>query len=97
MNRRHGIVRIDGIDVGILSETEDGYVFAYNSIWLGTPTDLVSTSLVIADDPLALPIGGRNKNLQRSTWLKFAKYCGIGEKAASRVLDRQASVLNQLA
>lgn len=37
MNRRQGVVRIDGIDVGILSETEDGYVFAYNTIWPGTP------------------------------------------------------------
>ena len=55
--------------------------------------DLVSTHLVMEGDPLALPIGGRDRKLQRSTWVKFAKYCGIGEKAASRVLDRQSSVL----
>lgn len=55
--------------------------------------DLVSTHLVMEGDPQALPIGGRNRKIQRSTWLKFAKYCGIGDKAASRVLDRQASVL----
>ena len=57
--------------------------------------DLVSTHLVMVGDPLALPIGGRNRKLQRSTWMKFAMYCGIGDKAASRVLDRQASVLSK--
>jgi serine/threonine-protein kinase HipA len=55
--------------------------------------DLVSTHLVMEGDPLALPICGRDRKLQRSTWIKFAKYCGIGDKAACRVLDRQASVL----
>lgn len=57
--------------------------------------DLVSTMLVIADDPLAMPICGRDRKLQRSTWMKFAAYCGITDKAASRVLDRQANVLSK--
>jgi serine/threonine-protein kinase HipA len=55
--------------------------------------DLVSTVLVIPNDPLALPICGRDRNFQRSTWQKFAAYCGIGDKAALRVLDRQAKCL----
>ena len=68
----------------------------YEGIVKLTPAyDLVSTHLVMEGDPLALPIGGRNKKRQRSTWLKFAKYCGIGDKAAIRVLDRQASVLSK--
>ena len=56
--------------------------------------DLVSTMLVIPDDPLAMPICGRDKKFQRSTWLKFAAYCGIADKAAIRVLDRQANVVS---
>ena len=55
--------------------------------------DLVSTVLVINDDPLAMPIGGRDRKLQRSTWVKFASYCDIGIKAANRALDRQISLL----
>lgn len=55
--------------------------------------DLVSTQLVIQDDPLALPICGKAKNLNHSTWLKFAEYFQIPIKAAERVLKRQAECL----
>lgn len=48
--------------------------------------DQVCTRLVIADDDLALPVGGRKRNLTRRTWMDFARYCEIPEKAATRVL-----------
>jgi serine/threonine-protein kinase HipA len=55
--------------------------------------DLLCTRLVIPNDTLALPILGRKDNLQRGTWLKFAEYCQLPEKTALRVLDKQASIL----
>lgn len=55
--------------------------------------DLVCTRLLIPDDPLALPLLGRHQHLRRGHWLQFAEYCGIPEKAARRVLDRQCSAL----
>lgn len=54
--------------------------------------DLVSTQLVIPNDPLALPVIGKKSKLTRSTWLEFAEYCGISEKTAVRVLEKQASI-----
>ena len=57
--------------------------------------DLLSTRLVIPNDTLALPILGRKDNLKRSTWLKFADYCQLPEKIALRVLDKQASALDE--
>lgn len=54
--------------------------------------DLVSTRLVIADDPLALPVVGKKTKLTRRTWRDFADYCGIPKKTAARVFERQASV-----
>jgi serine/threonine-protein kinase HipA len=57
--------------------------------------DLVSTMLVIENDPLVMPVCGKKDNLKRSTWSDFAAYCGISEKAAKRVLDRQANILPQ--
>lgn len=56
--------------------------------------DLLCTRLVIPNDKLALPIQGRADNLGRGTWLKFADYCQLPDKAAIRVLDRQTSVLD---
>jgi serine/threonine-protein kinase HipA len=54
--------------------------------------DLVCTQLVIADDPLALPVQGKKDKLNREVWLAFARYCNLAEPAARRVLDKQASV-----
>jgi len=54
--------------------------------------DLVSTQLVIPNDPLALPVAGKKSNLTRNTWLEFAEYCGIPKKTAVRVLEKQASI-----
>ncbi len=33
MKHRRGRILLDGVDVGILSETEEGYVFAYSIEW----------------------------------------------------------------
>ncbi len=54
--------------------------------------DLVSTRLVIPDDPLALPVVGKKTKLTRRTWRDFADYCGIPQKTAQRVLEKQARV-----
>jgi serine/threonine-protein kinase HipA len=55
--------------------------------------DLLCTRLVIPNDTLALPIIGRKDNLQRGTWLQFAEDCQLPPKAALRVLNKPASIL----
>ncbi|HUG19482.1 MAG TPA: HipA domain-containing protein [Planctomycetaceae bacterium] len=55
--------------------------------------DLVCTKLVIPDDKLALPIGGKTRNLKQRNWLDFAKYCEIPERAARRLISEQTEVL----
>jgi serine/threonine-protein kinase HipA len=55
--------------------------------------DLICTRLVIPGDTLALPICGKKDNLKRDLWLKFAEYCQLSERAAARVLKRQADAL----
>jgi hypothetical protein len=47
----------------------------------------------IPDDTLALPVGGRDKGLTRRTWLDFAAYCQIPERAARRLISEQIEVL----
>ncbi|MBX3432378.1 MAG: HipA domain-containing protein [Pirellulales bacterium] len=56
--------------------------------------DLVCTRLVIPDDQLALPLQGKKDDLRRGVWRRFAEYCGLPEKVALRLLDKQASILN---
>jgi serine/threonine-protein kinase HipA len=48
--------------------------------------DQLCTRLVIADDDLALPVGGKKSNLSRPTWLEFATYAGLPSRTAERVL-----------
>lgn len=55
--------------------------------------DLVCTKLVIPDDRLALPIGGKTRNLKQRNWLDFAKYCELPERAAMRMIAQQTEVL----
>ncbi len=55
--------------------------------------DLLSTSLVIANDPLALPVFGKKSGLDRADWLAFAEYCGLPRKLAEIELDRLPSAL----
>ena len=55
--------------------------------------DLVCTRLVIPDDTLAMPIGGRDKHFTRRKWLDFAEYCQIPERAAKRLILEQIEAL----
>lgn len=54
--------------------------------------DLVSTHLVIENDPQALTVNGKNQHLARGDWLRLADYAGIPRKAAERVLAQQVGV-----
>jgi serine/threonine-protein kinase HipA len=56
--------------------------------------DLVCTRMVIPDDQLALPLQGKKDNLRRGVWRRFAEYCGLPEKVALRLLDKQTSILD---
>jgi len=57
--------------------------------------DLVCTQLVIPDDPLALPINGKETNVRRGDWLKLAEYCGLPPTVARQILDKQLSVTSK--
>jgi serine/threonine-protein kinase HipA len=57
--------------------------------------DLVSTTLVIPDDQLALSVGGKRDRLTRKDWLDFAGYGGIPERAALRALATISSSLDE--
>lgn len=50
--------------------------------------DLLCTKLVIPDDELALPVVGKESNLRHNDWLKFAEYCQLPEKMASKILEK---------
>ncbi len=54
--------------------------------------DLLCTNLVIADDPLALPLAGKQTKLHRKDWLELASYCQLPEKVASKVLEKQSQM-----
>ncbi len=49
--------------------------------------DLVNTKLVIADDQLALTLGGKKKNLRRADWIEFGRYCQLPGPAIERVMS----------
>ncbi len=57
--------------------------------------DLVCTRLVIPGDQLALPVGGKREDLTREDWLAFARYAGVPEKAARRILETIVSSLDE--
>ena len=46
--------------------------------------DLLSTALVIPNDTLALPIGGKRQGLTARTWRAFGKYAGLRAPSISR-------------
>jgi serine/threonine-protein kinase HipA len=48
--------------------------------------DLLSTTLVIPDDQLALSVGGTKKPVGRKRWLELATRCQLPPRAAERVL-----------
>jgi serine/threonine-protein kinase HipA len=49
--------------------------------------DLLSTGTVIPGDALALPVGGKRSRLDRTDWIAFAEYCGLGARLADREID----------
>ena len=57
--------------------------------------DLVSTRLVIPDDDLALPVGGKTRNLTRRSWIGLAEYCGIPDRVSSRLLQEFPAALER--
>lgn len=57
--------------------------------------DLVCTRLVIPDDPMAIPVQGKQDNLNQKQWMKFAEYCKIPERAARRVLQEHVDALQE--
>lgn len=55
--------------------------------------DMLSTQLVIAGDPLALPVRGKRANLDRADWLAFAEYNELPPKLAKLELERITNAL----
>lgn len=53
--------------------------------------DLLCSRLVIDDDRLALPVGGRDARIGRAGWLEYADDCGLRPRPAERVLGEIAS------
>jgi len=55
--------------------------------------DLVCTRLVIEDDELALPVGGKKSKLTRRDWVAFGEYCGLRPPVIERVFGDVAAAL----
>ena len=55
--------------------------------------DLLSTRLVIPDDPLALPVGGKSNGLTRRSWVELGAYARLTPKVVARELDMPAGHL----
>jgi serine/threonine-protein kinase HipA len=56
--------------------------------------DLLCTQFYNQDDPLALPMNGRDRNFSQGSWLKFADYCGLPRRAAKRLLAEQVAAFD---
>ncbi len=55
--------------------------------------DILCTQIVIANDPLALPVTGKKSRLDRADWLTFAEYCGVPRKLAEIEIETQRATL----
>lgn len=55
--------------------------------------DLVCTRLVIEDDDLALPVGGKTSRLTGRDWVAFGEYCGLRPPVIARVFGEVAATL----
>ena len=62
-----------------------------NTYQLSPAYDLVCTRLVIPNDPLALPVAGKQDHLKRLHWVQYGQYCGLGPRVIERVLGELAS------
>jgi serine/threonine-protein kinase HipA len=63
-------------------------------VQLSPAYDLLCTRLVLPDDHLALPVGGKQDGLRRAHWEEFGKYCGLPDRSIARELARIAAVLD---
>jgi len=57
-------------------------------VQLSPAYDLLCTRLVLPDDHLALPVGGKQDGLRRAHWEEFGKYCGLPARSIARELAR---------
>jgi serine/threonine-protein kinase HipA len=55
--------------------------------------DLLSTLAYVGDDPMALRIDGRDRNLRRPHLVEFGGRLGVRERALARALDRMCDVV----
>jgi len=62
-----------------------------NTYQLSPAYDLVCTRLVIPNDPLALPVAGKQDHLKRLHWVQYGQYCGLRPRVIERVLGELAS------
>jgi serine/threonine-protein kinase HipA len=62
-------------------------------VCLSPAYDMLSTELLLPDDKMALPVGGKDKSLSKGTWMRFAEYASLPEKAALRVVDDLLGVM----
>jgi len=63
--------------------------------------DLVNTAILFPDDPLALPVAGKQRNLSPQVWHDFAKYCGLAPGVvafeARRLLKQELALFELVA
>jgi serine/threonine-protein kinase HipA len=57
--------------------------------------NLLCTRLVIPDDALALPVGGKRDRFARADWLRFGDACGLRPRIVERVLGSIASSFDE--
>lgn len=55
--------------------------------------DLVNTTIVIKDDPLALSLQGKKSDVTRADWLAFGEYCGLAPRLVEREIARLTATL----
>jgi serine/threonine-protein kinase HipA len=55
--------------------------------------DLLSTSVVIPEDTLALPVTGKKSRLDRRDWLELGQYCGLPPRLVNKEIDDLSALL----
>src|SRR5665213_897142 len=58
--------------------------------------DLLSTKLVLKNQTLALPIGGKPEIEKRNDWVRFGEYCRIPRPAIDRVISTQIAAGDEM-
>ncbi|MFG0319277.1 MAG: type II toxin-antitoxin system HipA family toxin, partial [Planctomycetota bacterium JB042] len=67
-------------NLSLLADDEGRYA-------LSPAYDLLSTRLVIEDDPLALPVGGKRAGLTRRSWVELGASARLPNKVVEREID----------